>query len=37
MYIFSRVFIVVEASLSLGRVPVGVYAVVHWSNLIPHF
>jgi len=37
MYIFSRVFIVVEAFLSLRRVPVGVYAVIPWSNLIPHF
>ncbi|KAF8865240.1 hypothetical protein BDZ45DRAFT_612349 [Acephala macrosclerotiorum] len=37
IYIFSRVFIVVEAFLSLRRVPVGVYAVIPWSNLIPHF
>ncbi|CZR55444.1 uncharacterized protein PAC_05332 [Phialocephala subalpina] len=37
IYVFSRVFIVVEAFLSLRRVPVGVYAVIPWSNLIPHF
>ena len=34
--LFSRAFIVVEAFISLRAVPISVYAVLPWSNYIPH-
>ena len=34
--IFARAFIVVEAFISLRAVPISVYAVLPWSNYIPH-
>ncbi|KAI4090627.1 MAG: hypothetical protein LQ339_008316 [Xanthoria mediterranea] len=37
LYIFSRVFIIVESFISLRHVPVGVYTDVGWSKYIPHF
>lgn len=37
LYIFSRVFIIVESFISLRHVPVGVYTNVGWSKYIPHF
>ncbi|KAL8723391.1 MAG: hypothetical protein Q9225_000307 [Loekoesia sp. 1 TL-2023] len=36
LYLFSRIFIIVESFLSLRHVPVGVYAGVGWSKYIPH-
>ncbi|KAL8990945.1 MAG: hypothetical protein Q9169_007990 [Polycauliona sp. 2 TL-2023] len=36
LYIFSRVFIIVESFISLRYVPVGVYAEVGWSKYVPH-
>jgi hypothetical protein len=36
-YIVARVYIVVEAFISLRSVPIGVYASVPWANAIPHF
>lgn len=36
LYIFSRVFIIVESFISLRHVPVGVYEEVGWSKYIPH-
>ena len=35
-FIFCRIFLVVEAFISLRRVPVGVYASVPWIQAIPH-
>lgn len=37
LYVFSRVFIIVESFISLRHVPVGVYTDVGWSKYIPHF
>ncbi|KAL8640079.1 MAG: hypothetical protein Q9228_002963 [Teloschistes exilis] len=37
LYVFSRVFIIVESFISLRRVPVGVYKDVGWSKYVPHF
>jgi hypothetical protein len=34
--IFARVFVVVESSISLRSVPIGVYAEVPWADFIPH-
>ena len=36
LYALARVYIVVEAIISLRRVPVGVYEQVSWSQYIPH-
>ncbi|KAL8776849.1 MAG: hypothetical protein Q9213_008110 [Squamulea squamosa] len=36
LYVFSRVFIIVESFISLRHVPVGVYTDVGWSKYIPH-
>lgn len=36
LYLFSRVFIIVESFLSLRHVPIGVYTSVGWSKYIPH-
>ncbi|KAL8992313.1 MAG: hypothetical protein Q9169_007197 [Polycauliona sp. 2 TL-2023] len=36
LYIFSRVFIIVESFISLRHVPTGVYAEVGWNKYIPH-
>ena len=35
-FIFCRVFLLVEAVISLRRVPLGVYASVPWVQAIPH-
>jgi hypothetical protein len=37
IYVFARVFLVIESFISLRHVPIGVYAAVPWSNYIPHF
>ncbi len=37
LYVFSRVFIIVESFISLRHVPVGVHTGVGWSKYIPHF
>lgn len=37
LYIFSRLYIVVESFVSLRRVPIGVYETVTWAQYIPHF
>ncbi|KAI4277148.1 MAG: hypothetical protein L6R38_005492 [Xanthoria sp. 2 TBL-2021] len=36
LYVFSRVFIIIEFFISLRHVPVGVYIDVGWSKYIPH-
>ncbi|KAL8665294.1 MAG: hypothetical protein Q9202_002345 [Teloschistes flavicans] len=36
LYVFSRVFIIVESFISLRHVPVGVYTDVGWTKYIPH-
>lgn len=36
LYMFARLYIIVEAIISLRRVPVGVYEQVSWSQYIPH-
>ena len=36
LYILSRLYIVVEAFISLRHVPIGVYAAVPWVQAIPH-
>lgn len=36
IYIFSRVFIIIESFISLRHVPIGVYEEVGWSKYIPH-
>lgn len=36
LYIFARIFIVVESFLSLRHVPMGVYVQTDWSKYIPH-
>ena len=36
LYILSRLYIVVEAFVSLRHVPIGVYAAVPWVEAIPH-
>ena len=36
LYVFARFYIIVEAVISLRRVPVGVYEQVSWSQYIPH-
>ena len=36
LYLLSRLYIVVEAFISLRRVPIGVYAAVPWVQAIPH-
>ncbi|KAI4268094.1 MAG: hypothetical protein LQ337_008046 [Flavoplaca oasis] len=36
VYIFSRIYIIVESFISLRHVPIGVYAEVGWSKYIPH-
>ena len=36
LYAFSRIYIVVEAFISLRHVPIGVYAAVPWVQAIPH-
>lgn len=36
LYMFSRVYIIVESFISLRYVPVGVYTDVGWSKYIPH-
>lgn len=35
-YIFARVFLVVEAFVSLRRVPASVYATPNWTDAVPH-
>lgn len=35
-YVFARVFLVVEAFISLRAVPIGVYAAIPWSDYFPH-
>ncbi|KAI1622401.1 hypothetical protein EDD37DRAFT_651679 [Exophiala viscosa] len=37
LYVLSRLYIVVEAFISLRRVPVGVYETTTWAQYIPHF
>lgn len=36
LFIFARVFIVVESFISLRHVPLGVYVNVGWAKYIPH-
>ena len=36
IYIAARIYIVVEAFISLRHVPLGVYATPSWTNYIPH-
>jgi hypothetical protein len=36
MFILARVFIVVEAFISLRRAPEGIYQTPEWSNYLPH-
>ena len=36
LYIFARVFIIVESFISLRHVPLGVYTDVGWPKYIPH-
>jgi hypothetical protein len=36
LYVFTRVFIVLEAFLSLRLIPVDVYKGVTWAQYIPH-
>ncbi|KAL8966178.1 MAG: hypothetical protein Q9183_003488 [Haloplaca sp. 2 TL-2023] len=36
LYLFARVFIIVESFISLRHVPLGVYTEVGWSTYIPH-
>lgn len=35
-YIFARVYLVVEAVISLRRVPADVYATPNWTDVVPH-
>lgn len=35
-YIAARIFLVIEAFISLRRVPVGVYSAVSWALNVPH-
>jgi hypothetical protein len=35
-YMFARFFLVIESFVGLRSVPAGVYALVPWSNYIPH-
>jgi hypothetical protein len=35
-YMFARFFLVIESFIGLRSVPAGVYALVPWSNYIPH-
>jgi hypothetical protein len=35
-YSLSRLYIVIEAFISLRHVPIGVYSTVAWSQSIPH-
>ncbi|KIV77224.1 hypothetical protein PV11_09039 [Exophiala sideris] len=37
VYVLSRLYIVVEAFVSLRRVPIGVYETTTWAKYIPHF
>ncbi|KAL8871471.1 MAG: hypothetical protein Q9174_002700 [Haloplaca sp. 1 TL-2023] len=37
VYIAARLYIVVEAFVSLRRVPLGVYTTVDWATYLPHF
>ncbi|KAI9152264.1 hypothetical protein HJFPF1_09493 [Paramyrothecium foliicola] len=37
LYVFARVFIVIESFSSLRMVPAGVYEGVTWADYIPHF
>jgi hypothetical protein len=37
LYGFSRLYVLVEALISLRRVPAGVYQSVTWAQYIPHF
>ena len=36
VYIFFRIYIIVESFISLRHVPIGVYEEVGWSKYIPH-
>ena len=36
LYVFARVFLVVESFISLRHVPIGVYVQFGWSKYIPH-
>jgi hypothetical protein len=36
VYVFARIFLVIEFFISLRHVPIGLYAAVPWSNFIPH-
>lgn len=36
LFLLSRVYIIVETFISLGRVPLGVYATVGWADYILH-
>ncbi|KAF4784190.1 hypothetical protein HER10_EVM0005233 [Colletotrichum scovillei] len=36
VHFFARVFIVVEAFISLRQVPIGVYSMPSWIQMIPH-
>jgi predicted permease len=35
-YIAARLFLVIEAFISVRQMPLGVYVTISWSNYIPH-
>jgi len=37
LYVFARVFIVLESFLSLRATPIGAYMTVSWLQMLPHF
>ena len=36
LFFFARLFIVVEAFISIRSLPVGAYDTVNWINFLPH-
>jgi hypothetical protein len=37
MYVFARLYLVVEAFVSIRKLPVAAYETPNWAQLIPHF
>ena len=37
LYLFSRLYVVVEALLSLRALPSGCFQTVQWTNFVPHY
>jgi hypothetical protein len=36
LYIFARIFVIIESFISIRHVPIGVYADPSWARYIPH-